>query len=82
MPAAGREEKAMTTPKLTKAQQAVLDELRKPGTRALEMNGIDHYWCISTNHKRCTLQVEALLKLRLLKITKQHWTGDTAEAVR
>lgn len=78
----------MTTQrKLTKAQQTVLDEMLKPDVVAHYMPYMGRfnprgYWFLSSTHQRCTKQVDALMRLKLVKIIKRDWCGSTAEAVR
>ena len=67
--------------KLTKAQERVLRELAKPGARALLMAGLDVYWFVSGSMKQCTPTVEALIKRKLLTVTKKDCFGRSEEAI-
>jgi hypothetical protein len=71
--------------KLTQAQQDVLDELGKPGVVAHYMPYLgrfipEPYWFLSSTHKKCTKQMEKLIKLGLAKIIQSDFAGATAVA--
>lgn len=73
--------------KLTARQQEVLNEMLKPDVKAFHMPYMGRfnpraYWYLSTSHEKVTSQVEALIKLGLVKISKFNWRGHEAEAVR
>ena len=69
--------------KLTKLQQEILDEMKKPGARAFYMPYMgrfrpEPYWFISTSHKKCTKQIERLIALGLVKIIREDWRDKEA----
>lgn len=64
--------------KLTPARQRVLDELKKPGARAIFMGGYYAHWFISPTLKRCTIQAEWLLAHGYLTVISQDWNGRVA----
>ena len=68
---------------LTKAQQKILDEMRKPGARAIYMPYMgsfqpEAYWFLTTTRKRCTRQIEKLIKLGLVRIVQSDLRGKEA----
>jgi hypothetical protein len=72
---------------LTKAQQAVLDELRRPGVRALWIltglgGNVDAYWFLTSDHRRCTKQIRILAARGLVTITRKGLHSATAIAVQ
>lgn len=73
------------TRKLTSAQQVVLDELMKPGVRAIWLayrgGSTREYWYMSSTGKACTKQIKALIKRGLVKVIIHDKYGSEKDAV-
>lgn len=68
---------------LTKTQLEVLKELSKNGCEAHYMPYMGSfrpsaYWFLSSNHKRCTKQIEKLIKLGFVNRIQRSWNSIQA----